>query len=272
MPQSQSRAQFGISSSWLSDTIRECQAFLGESVSLVPSDLRATAGQFIERLPKARTPLETLIQKGLLLDLAIQFGYAAHKSFHKHAGPTDRSSRRCGFQPASTLDEWPRDSTRSPSEAFHRWASRFAFELQSAHPQACVHGAEHYLKLHYQEKLAIDALAQQLRCSSTYLQRTFKDVTGFTLREYQSELRLREALRLLDTTDLKIEAIARDVGYRSKKDLYRVVQARVGCTPLEFRKRKLPPGGASDEESAPTGPPRHGAIRHSPSDRQRRGA
>ncbi len=272
MSQSQSPAQFGVSTSWLSNTIRECQAFLGESVSLVPSDLRATAGQFIERLPVARTPLETLIQRGMLLDLAIQFGYAAHKAFHKLAGPSDRSSRRCGFQPAATLDEWPRDSTRSPSEAFHRWASRFAFELQSAHPQACVHGAEHFLKQHYQEKLALDPLAQQLRCSSAYLQRTFKDVTGFTLREYQSELRLREALRLLDTTDLKIEAIAHDVGYRSKKDLYRVVQARVGCTPLEFRKRKQAAGGALGEDSSNATPEPHGAVCHSPRDRHRRGA
>ena len=270
MPQSPSRAQIGINASWLSDTIRECQAFLGESVSLVPSDLRATAGRFIERLPRPLTPLEILTQKGLLLDLAIQFGYAAHKAFHQHAGPADRSSRRCGFQPAASLGEWPRDSTRSPSEAFHRWASRFGFELQTAHPQACVHGAEYYLKQHYQERLAVDELAHHLRCSPTYLQRTFKETTGFTLREFQAELRLAEALRLLETSDLKIEAIATDVGYRSKKDLYRVVQARVGCTPLEFRKRRQAIKGSA-ETARPTAQ-RHSVIRQSPGDRQRRGA
>ncbi|MDO8795710.1 MAG: AraC family transcriptional regulator [Vicinamibacterales bacterium] len=272
MSQSQSRAQFGIDASWLSDTIRECQAFLGESVSLVPSDLRATAGRFIERLPVARTPLETLVQKGLLLDLAIQFGYAAHKAFHRHASPSDRSSRRCAFQPSASLGEWPHDSTRSPAEAFHRWASRFGFELQTAHPQACVHGAEYHLKQHYQDHLAIDELAQHLRCSPAYLQRTFKDVTGFTLREYQAELRLREALRLLETSGLKIEAIAGDVGYRSKKDLYRVVQARVGCTPLEFRKRKQASGVVRCEETAHETAARHGVIRQPHNDRQRRGA
>lgn len=270
MSQSQSRAQFGIDASWLSDTIRECQAFLGESVSLVPSDLRATAGRFIERLPVPRTPIEALIQKGLLLDLAIQFGYAAHTAFHKHSGPTDRSLLGCAFQPSASLGQWPHDSTRSPAEAFHRWASRFGFELQTAHPQACAHGAEYYIKEHYQDRLAIDELAQHLRCSSGYLQRTFKDVTGFTLREYQAELRLREALRLLETSDLKIEAIAGDVGYRSKKDLYRVVQVRVGCTPLEFRKRKLASGGARSEKTAHGTAARRGVIRQPHNDRQRR--
>lgn len=270
VPQSHSDAQIGISASWLSDTIRECQAFLGESVSLVPSDLGETAGRFIKRLRTPRTPLETLTQKGLLLDLAIQFGYAAHQAFHRHAGPRDRSSRRCGFQPAASLGEWPRDSTRSPAEAFRRWASRFGFELQTAHPQACVHGAEYYLKQHYQDRLAVDGLAHRLRCSSTYLQRTFKETTGFTLHEYQAELRLAEALRQLETSDLKIEAIATDVGYRSKKDLYRVVQARVGCTPLEFRKR-MQAGKGSAAIAHPATPP-HTASRRSPGDRQRRGA
>ena len=272
MLQSPSRAQFGISASWLSDTIRECQAFLGESISLVPSELRASAGRFIARLPKPSTPLETLTQKGLLLDLAIQFGYAAHQAFHRHAAPSARSARRCAFQPAATLDEWPRDLTRSPADAFHRWAGRFAFELQSAHPQACVHGAEQYLKQHYQDRLAVDALAQHLRCSPTYLQRTFKDVTGFTLREYQSELRLREALRLLESSDLKIEAIAHDVGYRSKKDLYRVVQTRVGCTPLEFRKRRHEAVAplATGAETAHHASRRQRSSRHADHDRHRR--
>ena len=270
VPQSHPPAQYGINGSWLSDTIRECQAFLGESVSLVPSDLRASAGRLIARLPKARTPLETLTQKGLLLDLAIQFGYAAHKAFHKHAGERDRSARDCSFQPAATLDEWPRDLTRSPAEAFYRWAGRFAFELQSAHPQACVRGAEHYLREHYAQKLAVDALAQHLRCSATYLQRTFKEVTGFTLREYQSELRLREALRLLEESDLKIEAIARHVGYRSKKDLYKLVQERVGRTPLEFRKGRKAGRVASSEDSAPPTKGGRSSFRHPTSERTRR--
>ena len=238
MPESRSPAQFGIGASWLSATIRECQAFLGQSVSLVPTDLRQTARDFVQRLPRPRTPLEKLTQKGLLLDLALQFGYAAHKAFHRHAGPDDRALRGCGFHPSATLDEWPRDLTsRSPSEAFSRWAARFALELQSAHPLACVHSAEHYIKGHFRTRIAAASLARQLRCPPAFLQRTFKESTGLTLREYQAELRLREALRLLEKSTLKIESIAGEVGYRSKKDLYRVVQARLGCTPLEVRRR-----------------------------------
>ncbi len=131
-------------------------------------------------------------------------------------------------------------------------------------------GAEHYLREHYSQKLAVDSLAQHLRCSPTYLQRTFKEVTGFTLREYQSELRLREALRLLEESDLKIEAIARHVGYRSKKDLYKLVQDRVGRTPLEFRKGRQAGRAASEAETAREASRGHGSFRHTPTIRRRR--
>jgi AraC-like DNA-binding protein len=239
MPQSRIPAQFGIGAPWLSATIRECQAFLGQAVSLVPTDLRQSAKEFVARLPKPRSPLEQLTQKGLLLDLALQFGYAAHRAFHRHAGPDERAMDRCAFQPSATLEEWPRDQTsRSPGEAFSRWAARFALELQAAHPLASVHSAEHYLKAHFRTRISAADLARRLRCSPTFLQRAFKQSTGLTLREYQAELRLREAIRLLEGSNLKIEAIAGEVGYRSKKDLYRVVQARLGCTPLEVRRRR----------------------------------
>jgi transcriptional regulator GlxA family with amidase domain len=51
---------------------------------------------------------------------------------------------------------------------------------------------------------------------------------------------LKEALRQLRETDLKVEAVAIDVGYRSKKDFYRIVRVRLGCTPGELRRRPRP--------------------------------
>jgi AraC-like DNA-binding protein len=48
---------------------------------------------------------------------------------------------------------------------------------------------------------------------------------------------LKEALRQLRETDLKIEAVAIDVGYRSKKDFYRMVRVRLGCTPGQLRRQ-----------------------------------
>lgn len=39
---------------------------------------------------------------------------------------------------------------------------------------------------------------------------------------------------------MKVEAIAAEVGYCSKKDVNRVVKARVGCTPLAYRRGAAP--------------------------------
>lgn len=55
-------------------------------------------------------------------------------------------------------------------------------------------------------------------------------------------------------TGLKISAVATEVGYRSPKDLYRLIKSRTGLTPAGLRaveRLSSPPDRAS-----PIGPPR----------------
>jgi len=231
-----SEHQRGVRPEWLAETVRECQALLRGSLHAGPHQLLSTTRAFLERLQQPVTPVERLVQRGLLLEAAIQFGHAVHMTFHRQHPEADDSADPCGFLPAAMLGEWPRDLTQSPLEAFRRWASRYAVEFRAAHPLSCAREAERYVGQHFRSALAASELARRLECSLSFLRRTFKQLTGRTLLAYQSELRVIEAMRLLSQSDLKTEAVARDVGYRSKKDLYRVFQAHIGCTPLEYRK------------------------------------
>jgi AraC-like DNA-binding protein len=227
----------GLRSAWLSETVRDCQALLSQSLRVGPNALPAAAGAFVERLAPPRTPVERLVQRGLLLEVALQFGHAVHANYHRLYSEDRPAAGACGFVPAATMDGWPRDLPASPAEAFRRWSRRYAEAFRDAHSMSCAREAEAFIKEHYREPIAASALAEQLSCPGTFLRRTFKQLTGRSLLEYQSELRLRAALRLLSESDLKMEAIAYDVGYRSKKDLYRVVQAHLKCTPLEYRQQ-----------------------------------
>lgn len=230
----------GLRSHWLFDTVRQCQGLLRESLHAGPNQLQSMAGSFLERLTEPGTPVEKLVQRGLLLEVALQFGHATHKTFHRQYPEQQHVIDSCGFQASATLEEWPRDLAKSPAEAFRRWAGRYAAAFRAAHPLSCAREAEHYLRQHFRAPVVASELARRLECPLTFLRRTFKQLTGRTLLEYQSELRLRTALQLLTESDLKMEAIAQEVGYRSKKDLYRVVQAHLGCTPLEYRKQLQP--------------------------------
>jgi transcriptional regulator GlxA family with amidase domain len=226
-----------IRSQWLSDTVRECQALLRESLHTGPNRIPAVARDFLERLAQARTPLEQLVERGLLLEVAIQFGHAAHNAFHRQYPEEHATAASCTFLPASALEEWPRDLTRSPAEAFRRWAGRYAASFRDAHPLACARDAEHYIRQHFRTPVAASDLARRLDCPTALLRRTFHQLTGTTLLQYQSALRAQTALHLLTHTDWKMEAIAQEVGYHGKKDLYRVVHAHAKCTPLEWRRK-----------------------------------
>lgn len=227
----------GVRSHWLSETVRECQGLPSKSLHVGPNHLPAMAAAFLDRLAEPKTPVERLVQRGLLLEVALQFGHAAHTTFHRQHRADQPAAETCGFLPAAAVEGWPRDLATSPAEAFRRWACRYADAFRAAHPHSCAREAEEFLKQHFRSGVSASALAERLACPSGFLRRTFKQLTGKSLLEYQSELRLRAALRLLSDSDLKMEAIAGEVGYRSKKDLYRVVQTHLACTPLEYRRQ-----------------------------------
>lgn len=226
----------GVRSTWLSETVRECQSLMNDSIHKGPNQLPSMASAFLERLAQPRTPVERLVQRGLLLEVAVQFGHAAHATFHRQHAKALQALEPCGFVPSATLEGWPGDQAKSPAEAFGRWAARYAEAFRAAHRLSLAREAEQYIKQHFRSPIGAPYLADRLDCSTVFLRRTFQELTGRSLLEYQSELRLRMALRLLAETDWKVEAIAQDVGYRSKKDLYRVVQTHLHCTPLEYRK------------------------------------
>jgi transcriptional regulator GlxA family with amidase domain len=54
---------------------------------------------------------------------------------------------------------------------------------------------------------------------------------------YVHTLRLEEAKQALETSDIAIEQIAREVGYEDGSFFRRLFRRKVGITPLEYRKR-----------------------------------
>ena len=55
--------------------------------------------------------------------------------------------------------------------------------------------------------------------------------------EYLTQCRIEEARRLLRTTELKVEEVARRVGFTSASHFAEVFRKHVGMMPREFRNR-----------------------------------
>ena len=88
----------------------------------------------------------------------------------------------------------------------------------------------------------IGELARRVGIPVRALRSAIQAELGQGLHQEIAGLRLNEAKRLLRETDLKLESVAREVGYGSGAYLCRVIQAAHGCSPSEIRRRQFTEG------------------------------
>ncbi|HIV40979.1 MAG TPA: helix-turn-helix transcriptional regulator, partial [Candidatus Mediterraneibacter guildfordensis] len=73
----------------------------------------------------------------------------------------------------------------------------------------------------------------------SYLSRLFKNEVGQTFSKYLMEFRLRKAANLLENELLKINDVAMLVGYNDVSHFIQYFKKIYGCTPEEYRRKKL---------------------------------
>ena len=83
----------------------------------------------------------------------------------------------------------------------------------------------------------VDELARLIGLHPSILSRSFHAQTGRHLSVVLKEHQITEAQRLLTTTDLALDDIAQRAGFGTVNTLFRLFRTRVGCTPMQYRKR-----------------------------------
>jgi len=99
------------------------------------------------------------------------------------------------------------------------------------------------LKTHFAEPLRIDALAASVHMSPSSLYERFKAATAMTPLQFQKQLRLQEARRLMLTEGLDAAAAGYRVGYESASQFSREYRRLFGAPPrreIEAVRRTLP--------------------------------
>ena len=96
-----------------------------------------------------------------------------------------------------------------------------------------------YLDRNYNQKYDIEALSKLIyKCPSQAI-RIFKKHYNVTPYTYHSSVRIREASRLLETTDLPIKDIAFQLGYSDEHYFSASFKKQMGITPSEFRRKSF---------------------------------
>ncbi|HEY2394521.1 MAG TPA: AraC family transcriptional regulator [Rudaea sp.] len=90
------------------------------------------------------------------------------------------------------------------------------------------------LATEYHGTLSIDAISARAHCSAGYLSRLFRRSTGFTLHEYQQQLRLRASLELLLESSHGLSEVAMQLGFANHSHFTCAFRREFGMTPTEF--------------------------------------
>jgi len=88
------------------------------------------------------------------------------------------------------------------------------------------------------KKISVTDVMEEAALSRRLLERRFKDVTGKTLYQYISELKLKQFAEMLRETDDQVVNIALSLGESDTKSISRRFKQLYGCTPLEWRNKR----------------------------------
>lgn len=96
-----------------------------------------------------------------------------------------------------------------------------------------------YIDSHLKDDITVNRLADHVHMNASYLSVLFKKEMGETISDYITRIRIEKAKELLRNNEIKIYEISLLVGYQTASYFTHQFKRAVGCTPAEFRERRL---------------------------------
>jgi transcriptional regulator GlxA family with amidase domain len=94
-----------------------------------------------------------------------------------------------------------------------------------------------YMYNHYSEKITLEEMAHECFMSPNYFSSYFKKITECTFSNYLHGIRVRQAQKLLNTSDMGIAQIALECGFNNISNFYRIYKNFTGKNPGDERNR-----------------------------------
>lgn len=121
------------------------------------------------------------------------------------------------------------------SRALHdQWQENL--RVQTGKAEELVDIATEYIAHNYAKSISVSDIAGHVFLSPGYFARAFREVMDISPMNYLVQLRVRKACELLAQDDLKISAIATQVGFSSPQRFNAAFRKIMNQTPMEYRK------------------------------------
>lgn len=222
---------------WLHRVTEICQIFVGRLSVMHTSPSRQAIGEFLSRLPAPSSTAETLVLRWLLAELAVRFVAMVHAR-----APT-RCLTSCCLVPFAEVLGRSGSRLADPRPAVLEYLDCVIPLRRRLSPNAAVaQQIKEFLDHHYRDHMTMRTLARRFAQTPRSALNVFRHRFGLSPHEYLTRVRVQQAVGVLVQTDLKVEAIALMVGYRSKKDLYRAIRRLTELSPDQVRRHPFAPG------------------------------
>jgi AraC-like DNA-binding protein len=99
---------------------------------------------------------------------------------------------------------------------------------------------EQTLRQNLSHQWTVDEMAALIGLGTTAFTEKVKNYTGFSPLNYLINIRISEAIKLLNRQDVSVTDIALDTGFYSSQHFSTTFKKLTGYTPGEFRKRNIP--------------------------------
>ena len=115
---------------------------------------------------------------------------------------------------------------------------------QSVHKESnvspVVKRAKQYIETHFTEAtISLELVAKDLQVSPVYLSRMVKQELGMSFVSLVTNLRMKRAIQLLNTTELPIVEIAEQIGYDTQHYFSTAFKKVIGVSPVKYRKNSM---------------------------------
>lgn len=159
---------------------------------------------------------------------------------------------RFGLKSQNAVDDWVEEKQgnvlmklgmcNSQRDIFHVLASyasslvAHVVERKKSENSKPVREAQKYINAHYATPISLEGISQRAGFNPTYFSLLFKKETGQNFLEYVTDVRIKEAKRLLSDPGKTIADVAADVGYSDVKHFSKLFARITGIHPSKYRK------------------------------------
>lgn len=93
-----------------------------------------------------------------------------------------------------------------------------------------------YITENYDKDLNMAVVSNYISMNYSLFSYVFKQYTGSNFVNYLKDLRMKEAKRLLEETDLRVNEISQKIGYDNEKHFMKTFKSVCGVSPTEYRR------------------------------------